>query len=192
MSKAIFITGASSGIGKATASLFQKQGWNVVATMRSPEKEVDLVKLDDVLVTQLDVTKPDTSKSAVATAQKQFGSIDVLVNNTGYGAFGALEAFSDKRIERQFNTNMIGLLAVTRAVLPIFRTQRSGIIVNMSSKGFLKHFPSNWPRWGGIKLIEPGMIKSDFFSEHPFDFAEEDNAFPEYEETSKKFTATMA
>ena len=85
MSKTILITGASSGIGKATAKLFQEKGWNVIATMRKPENEVELKTLDNVLVTQLDVTDNASIESAVNTTIEKFGTIDVLLNNAGYG-----------------------------------------------------------------------------------------------------------
>ena len=115
--KTIVITGASSGIGKATAELFQSKGWNVVATMRNPEAGTDLAEHGSTLVTRLDVIDPESIQDAVQEAVDRFGSIDVLLNNAGYGAYGPLEAFSMDRIERQFNTNVIGLMSVTKAVL---------------------------------------------------------------------------
>ena len=110
MHNTILVTGASSGIGKETAKLFQNKGWNVVATMRSPDKEQELTKLDNVLVTRLDVTDDGSIKSAIDEGIKKFGKIEVFLNNAGYGAFGPLEAFEKSRIEKQFNTNVIGLL----------------------------------------------------------------------------------
>ncbi|MBU2643180.1 SDR family NAD(P)-dependent oxidoreductase, partial [bacterium] len=133
MGNTILITGASSGIGRETAKLFQDRGWNVVATMRSPEKEQELTKLDNILVTRLDVTDDLSIKPAVDAGLTKFGKIDVLLNNAGYGAFGPLEASEKSRIEKQFNTNVIGLLETTKALLPHFRENRSGIIVNISS-----------------------------------------------------------
>ena len=93
--KTIFITGASAGIGKSTAQIFANRGWQVVATMRSPEKETELTNNGNILVLPLDVTKPETIDSAVKTAIDRFGSIDVLVNNAGFYTIGALESFSD-------------------------------------------------------------------------------------------------
>ena len=133
MSQTILITGASSGIGKETAKLFQSRGWNVIATMRTPENEEELTKLDNVLVTRLDVTDADSIQSAVAAGLEKFGKIDALLNNAGYGAYGPLEAFPMDRIRRQFDTNVIGLLETTKAVLPHLRQQGSGTIVNISS-----------------------------------------------------------
>jgi NAD(P)-dependent dehydrogenase (short-subunit alcohol dehydrogenase family) len=183
MMQTVLITGASSGIGKATAKLFQARGWNVVATMRTPEQESDLNKLDNCFVTRLDVVDPVSIHAAVAAAIARFGQIDVLVNNAGYGAFGPLEAFSLDRIQRQFDTNVIGLLTVTKAVLPHFRARKNGIIVNISSIGGRVTFPFgalyNGTKFAvegitealqfeletigvRVKLIEPGSIETDF------------------------------
>ena len=120
---AILITGASSGIGKATALRFHAEGWNVIATMRDPSGS-DFAERDNLLVTRLDVTDPASIAAAVAAGIDRFGAIDVLLNNAGYGAYGPLEAFSADRIRRQFDTNVIGLLEVTKAVLPHMRARR--------------------------------------------------------------------
>ena len=183
MVQTVFITGASSGIGKSTAQFFHDKGWNVVATMRNPEQETDLNGLDNCFVTRLDVTDPQSIDAAVASAMARYGRIDALVNNAGYGAFGPLEAFSLDRIQRQFDTNVIGLLAVTKAILPHFRARKTGVIVNISSIGGRVSFPLGALYHGtkfaveGItealqfeleaigvraKLIEPGSIKTDF------------------------------
>jgi NADP-dependent 3-hydroxy acid dehydrogenase YdfG len=118
MTRTILITGASSGIGTATAKLFQQRGWNVVAAMRNPDRENELNKLDNTLVTRLDVTD---AASIQAAGVERFGRIDVLVNNAGYGVYGPLEATPVDTIRRQFDTNVIGLLVTTKAVLPAFR-----------------------------------------------------------------------
>jgi len=183
MNKTILITGASSGIGKATAKLFQEKGWNVVATMRNPEGETELNDLKNVLLARLDVLNPDSIEKAIAEGIQRFGKIDVVVNNAGYGAFGPLEAFPRENILRQFNTNVIGLLDVTRTVLPHFRSNKGGIIVNISSIGGKMTFPLGTLYHGtkfaveGItealnyeleqfgakmKIIEPGAIATDF------------------------------
>ena len=91
MADKVLITGCSSGFGHLTARLFQSKGWNVVATMRSPEKETELTKLDNVLVTKLDVTNPISIETAVKETMDKFGSIDVLVNNAGYGGHTLFE-----------------------------------------------------------------------------------------------------
>ena len=114
MSKTIFITGASTGIGRATAQLFQERGWNVVATMRSPDQAGDWVKMDHVLRLRLDVTESETIRDAVEKALAHFGAVDVLVNNAGYGTVGPFEASTSVQVERQFATNVTGLMNVTR------------------------------------------------------------------------------
>jgi NAD(P)-dependent dehydrogenase (short-subunit alcohol dehydrogenase family) len=115
MRQTIFITGASSGIGKETAKYFQINGWNVVATMRNPENESELIGLENVFVTKLDVLDLESISQAISNGIEKFGGIDVLLNNAGYGAYGPLESFPREKILRQFNTNVIGLLDVTRA-----------------------------------------------------------------------------
>jgi NADP-dependent 3-hydroxy acid dehydrogenase YdfG len=183
MEQTILITGASSGIGKATAQLFADRGWNVIATMRSPEKEQDLTNNPQVLVTRLDVLDPSSIDQAIAAGLERFGRIDAVVNNAGYGAYGPLEAFDREGIIRQFNTNVIGLLDVTRAILPHFRAQGSGVLVNISSIGGRMTFPLGALYHGtkfaveGIsealthelkaigtkmKIIEPGIVATDF------------------------------
>ena len=195
MNKTILITGASSGIGKATAILFQSRGWNVIATMRNPEKETTLTQLNNVYVTSLDVLDPDSIQQAVREGIRQFGSIDVLLNNAGYGAYGPLESFSRERILRQFNTNVIGLLDVTKAILPHFREQQQGVIINISSMGGKITFPLGAlyhgtkfavegiseslhyevAAFGGqVKIVEPGAIATDFAG-RSFDFSNDDS-----------------
>ena len=185
MQKTIFITGASAGLGKATAKLFQSKGWNVVATMRNPENETELITSEKVLVTKLDVLDLGSITSAVNQGIQKFGKIDVLVNNAGYGAYGTLESFPRDRIIRQFNTNVIGLLDVTKALLPHFRQNKEGVIINISSIGGKLAFPLgslyhgtkfavegisealNYEveQFGGkVKIIEPGAIATDFTS----------------------------
>ena len=135
MAKTILITGASSGIGLATAKRFAREGWNVVATMRSPADVAELAKLgDQVLVTRLDVQDLASIDAAVAAAIAKFGAIDVLVNNAGFGLMGIFESLSREQIRQQFDVNVIGVMDVTRAVLPQMRKQKSGVIINVSSR----------------------------------------------------------
>ena len=164
--KTILITGASSGIGKATALRFQSEGWNVVATMRDPSAGRDLEQLDRVTVSRLDVTDASTIDAAIATAVDRFGPIDVLLNNAGYGAYGPLEAFSTERIRRQFDTNVIGLLAVTKAVLPHMRANRSGTIVNISSIGGQITFPLG-TLYHGTKFAVEGLSEALHYELEP-------------------------
>jgi NAD(P)-dependent dehydrogenase (short-subunit alcohol dehydrogenase family) len=190
MSQTIFITGASSGIGKATATHFQQQGWNVVATMRSPENETELSQLENVHLEKLDVLDLASIHQALQKGIQTFGRIDVLVNNAGYGAYGPLETFPRERILRQFNTNVIGLMDVTRAVIPHFRANQQGTIVNISSIGGQMTFALGSLYHGSkfavegiseslhyemadigvkVKLVEPGFIATDFGG-RSFDF----------------------
>lgn len=200
MANTIFITGASSGIGRATAKHFHTQGWNVVATMRAPERETELTALDRVLVTRLDVQDTGSIDAAVAAGLSRFGRIDALLNNAGYGAYGPLEATSLEKIRRQFDVNVVGLLATTKALLPHFRANRGGTIVNISSMGGRITFPLGTLYHGSkfaveglsealhyelgpigvrVKIIEPGAIKTEFAG-RSFDFSNEP-ALPEYQ-----------
>ena len=159
MSKTILITGASSGIGKATAEHFQQKGWNVVATMRNIEDGADLSQHNNVLVTRLDVVDDASIDSALTAATDKFGSIDVLVNNAGYGAGGPFEATPMDKIKRQFDVNVFGLLATTQAVVPIMRKQGSGTIVNISSIGGRVTLPM-FSMYHGTKWAVEGITES--------------------------------
>lgn len=211
MSKTILITGASSGIGKTTALLFQRNGWNVVATMRNPANAGDLAEMDNVLVTHLDVTDEASIEAAVAAGIDRFGRIDVLLNNAGYGAYGPLEATSAASIRRQFDTNVIGVLETIKAVAPHFRANRAGIIINLSSMGGKITFPLGALYHGSkfaveglsealsfemaaigvtVKMIEPGQINTDF-NGRSLDFSN-DASMPEYQGVIQKLFAGFA
>lgn len=180
--KTILITGASTGLGKATAKLFQAKGWKVIATMRSSEKETDLNKLKNITLLPLDVTNSQqveqTSKAAL-----ELGDIDVVFNNAGYGLIGPVESHSDEQIRAQFDTNFFGTLSVIRAFIPYFRQRNKGLFINTTSLCGLVSNPqsaiynaSKWALQGlaeslsydlaqfniGIKNVAPGGIKSDF------------------------------
>ncbi len=109
--RTIVITGASSGIGKATARLFLDKGWNVVATMRNPAAEKDLIESARLKLVALDVQDLEGPKAAVAESIMAYGRIDVWLNNAGYGAFGPVEAGAPQQIRRQFDVNVFGLIA---------------------------------------------------------------------------------
>ena len=181
--KTIVITGASSGIGKATARLFLDKGWNVVATMRNPAAEQDLKEQARLKRLALDVQDPDGPKAAVAGAIKAYGRIDVWLNNAGYGAFGPVEAGTREEIERQFDVNVFGLIACVQAIAPHFRERKAGVLINVSSIGGIMTVPAYavynatkfaveglseglWYELGTfgikVKVIEPGAIKTDF------------------------------
>ncbi|MGQ1788417.1 SDR family oxidoreductase [Saccharicrinis sp. GN24d3] len=205
MKRTILITGASTGIGKTTAKYFNEKGWNVIATMRTPEKEEELTKLENTLVTRLDVTNLESIDKAVNEGIERFGKIDVLLNNAGYGAFGPLEAFPREKMIRQLNTNIVGVLDVTRALLPHFRANKDGVIVNISSIGGKTTFPLGSLYHGTkfaiegiseslhfelepigikVKIIEPGIIATDFGG-RSFDF-NNDETMIEYQSAIEK------
>ncbi len=181
--KTILITGASSGIGRATVLRFQAEGWNVAATMRNPEKETELQKLNNVAIFPLDVTNQDSITTAVTGTIIRFGGLDVLLNNAGYGLAGPLEAVDAIQLERQFATNVYGPVYTTQACLPHFRAQASGLVINVSSIGGRLALPFNSlyhgtkfaiegiseslalelaPHGIRVKIIEPGGVKTDF------------------------------
>ncbi len=182
MQKTIFITGTSAGLGKATAKLFQSKGWNVIATMRNPENEKELTQLKNVTVLKLDVTDPIQIKETVSKAI-ELHSIDVVLNNAGYGLIGALEAVSDEQLKRQFETNVFGTIRVTQAFIPYFRAKKKGLFVTTTSIAGLIGLPLtsiyNATKWAlegwseglafelnelgiGVKTVAPGGIKTDF------------------------------
>lgn len=133
MNKTIFITGTSSGLGKATAKYFAANGWNVAATMRRPELETELSSYDNIKIFRLDVTKLDEVKEATAQAIEAFGTIDVVLNNAGMGTYGALELAREEDIDWQFNVNTRGPINMIRAFLPHFRSNGGGMFINVSS-----------------------------------------------------------
>ena len=134
--KTVLITGCSSGYGLETARHFHAQGWNVVATMRTPREDV-LPRSERLRVLALDVTKPES----IAAALEASGPIDVLVNNAGIGLFGAFEATPMATVREVFETNTFGVMAMTQAVLPQFRARRSGVVVNVTSSATLAPMP---------------------------------------------------
>ncbi|MEM7229962.1 MAG: SDR family oxidoreductase [Planctomycetota bacterium] len=140
--KTVLITGCSSGIGKLAAQTFHARGWNVAATMRTPERETELTQLDRMLVTQLDVTDASSIQHAVDATVSKFGQIDALVNNAGYGGFALFEQESDDSARALFDTNVFGLMNVTQAILPAMRHRGDGTIINITSMAGLLGFPT--------------------------------------------------
>lgn len=200
MTRTILVTGASSGIGKASAVLFADRGWNVVATMRNTDDGAELAGRDNVLVTALDLLDSESITASVADAIDRFGAIDVLLNNAGYGAYGPLEATPMSVLRRQFDVNVFGLVETIKAVLPSMRAQRDGVIINISSVGGRMTFPlgslyhgSKWAVEGlsealhfelaalgiRVKLVEPGGVNTDFGG-RSFVFTH-DPEFPDYQ-----------
>lgn len=184
MKKTILITGTSSGIGKSTVFEFAKMGWNVIATQRNPEKESDFNSLANVKLYALDVTNLDSITQTLSKVHQDYGKIDVIVNNAGYGVDGVFEAMSDEVIEKQFNTNVFGLMRVTREAIKLMRPAGGGTIIQISSMGGKITFPlysiyhaTKFAVEGfteslhyelaqfniKMKLIEPGPIVTDFY-----------------------------
>lgn len=133
MNKTVFITGASSGLGKQTAKYFAQQGWNVAATMRTPQKETELTQYENIRIFKMDVTDTDQVETAIIQAMAAFGKIDVVVNNAGVGSYGALELAEEWVIDWQYETNVRGPINVIRAFLPHFRANKGGMFINISS-----------------------------------------------------------
>lgn len=191
--KTIFITGASTGLGKATAKLFASRGWQVIATMRNPAGEKELNTINNITLLPLDVTNlqqiKDSAQKAIA-----MGNIDVVFNNAGYGLMGPLESMTDEQVLRQVNTNLLGVIRVTQAFIPHFREKQSGTFITTTSIGGFIAYPfsamyhaTKWALEGWsesmsfelkkigvvIKTVAPGGIKTDFldrsadYSKHP-------------------------
>lgn len=182
--KTWFITGASRGFGLRIARLALEQGDNVVATARRAEAVIEaLGQRERLLALALDVTDEAQARAAAAAAVEAFGSIDVLLNNAGFGLLGAVEEASAADVEAVYRTNVFGLLNVTRAVLPTMRAQRSGRILNISSiggyrgaAGFGVYSSTKFaveglsealhaelaPLGVHVTVVEPGYFRTDF------------------------------
>ena len=182
--RSIFITGSSSGLGRATTKLFSSRGWTVIATMRHPNEEAELATLPGVVLMALDIT--DQQQIANATTQAiAMGSVNVVFNNAGYGMAGPLEGLTDEQMLRMINTNLMGAIRTTKAFIPHFREKRNGLFINTTSIGGLITVPFNsmyhatkWALEGwsesmafelnqfgiGMKTVVPGGMKTDFFT----------------------------
>ena len=181
--KTVLITGASSGFGKLTAQLFHKNGWNVVASMRSPQSEKELNSLENVLLVRLDVTDKSSIKHAVDKTLQTFGSLDILVNNAGFGASGFIEEAASEEVSKQINTNLIGVINTIQEVLPQMRKQKSGTIINITSvagsfgmpmlslynatkfavEGLSESLAFELQQFGiSVKTVAPGAFKTNF------------------------------
>ena len=181
--KTVLITGCSTGIGAATVRRFAEQGWNVAATMRKPDATQFEQGSGCVEKFALDVTEQRSVDEAVAHALKRFGQIDVLINNAGYGLFGPFESATPEAISREFRTNVDGVFAVTRAVLPHMRQRAAGVIINIASLtglvamplyslyaaskyavvGFSESLSHELAQFGiRVKVFAPGAVATDF------------------------------
>ena len=137
-----FITGCSTGFGRELAKYVLERGYRTVVTARHPEEVTDLAVTGEALVLKLDVTNQSQINAAIKVAEKKFGHIDVLVNNAGIGYFAAVEESEEKEVRRMFEINVFGLSRMIHAALPGMRKRRTGFIVNFSSIGGLRSFPS--------------------------------------------------
>lgn len=154
------ITGCSTGLGRGLAEVLIERGENVSATARNVDSLDDLVKgHDNALAVELDVTRSIDITRAVDEAREAFGPIDVLVNNAGYGFISAIEEAEESDYRNQFETNVFGLIAMTRAVLPQMRERRSGHIVNISSVGGMVGNPGSG-YYAGTKFAVVGFTES--------------------------------
>src|SRR4030095_4264501 len=177
--KTVLITGCSSGYGLETARHFLAKGWNVIATMRSPREEL-LPRSERLRMLPLDVTRP----ASIAATIEAAGPIDVLVNNAGIGLFGAFEAPPMLTTREVFETNTLGVRAMTQAVLPQLRARKSGVVINVTSSATLAPMPlvavytasktateglTAWLAFEldafnvAVKLVEPGYAPSTRF-----------------------------
>ena len=194
MGRTWFITGANRGLGNAVAKRALENGDNVVATAR------DLSKLQQVfdqsensLLASLDVQSEEQIQKAIQMALDKFGKIDVLVNNAGFGQLGHFETVPPEAIQKQFDTNVFGLMNVTRAALPCMRAQRSGLIFNLSSiggalgfdgasiycatkfavEGFSESLSLEVQRFGiDVTIVEPGFFRTDFLDSSSVKYGE--------------------
>lgn len=201
-----FITGCSTGFGRALATRVLERGWRAVVTARNRDSVADLVegREDRALAVALDVTDLAQIADAGAAAREKFGRIDVLVNNAGYGYQSSVEEGDEAEIRAQFDANVFGLFAVTRAVLPIMREQRSGHIINITSLAGLAGYPASgyyaaskhavegWsdtlraeaaPLGIHVTCVEPGPFRTDWAGRS---LRQTPNRIADYAETAGK------
>lgn len=207
--KTILITGAASGIGKATAKLFSLNGWNVAATMRNIEKADDFKDFKNINCYSLDVTDIKSIETRIAQIIQEYGKIDVIVNNAGIYETEPLEFTTYETIDKLIKTNVNGTLYMIKAILPHFRSNKKGVIVNVSSIAGRVTFPyqsiyhaSKWAIEGlsegltyelnplniKVKIVEPGMVRTNLynliidkkFKSYPIDYAEDFKRWHKY------------
>ncbi len=167
MSKTVFITGSSGGLGKGTAKYFAEQGWQVAATMRSPTRDTELGTLPNVRLFPLDVTNVAQVRAAVAGAITAFGKIDVVVNNAGAGSYGPLEFAAEETIDWQFQLNVRGAINVIRAFLPHFRANRGGMFINVSSFMGVTTFMPTGSLYNMSKFALEGLTEGLYYELKP-------------------------
>ena len=165
----IFITGASSGIGKATTELFSSKGWQVIATMRNPEKGKELAKLPNVIIMPLDISDSEQIKETCVKAIRQY-DIDVLFNNAGYGIMAPMERIPETEIRKLFDTDVIGTMLVTQEFIPHFKKRGKGIILTTTSLAGIIGLPRDTV-YGAAKRAQEGMMESLYYELKPFGIA---------------------
>jgi len=208
MTKTWFVTGAARGLGLGVARAVLAAGDRLVATSRNPDSLREAISGDSerTLFLPLDVTDHEAPKRAVEAAIQRFGGIDILVNNAGYGQIGIFEETSEADIERQFETNVFGLMRMTRAVLPTMRAQRAGHIINLSSiggkvafdlctiygaskfavEGFSVNLAKDLESFGiNVTVVSPGFFRTDFLDPSSVRLAGDHIA--DYEPIRRKF-----
>ncbi len=205
MKKTILITGSNSGIGKITAEYFAEKNWQVIATMRNIEKAGSLATNPNISIYSLDVTDTQSIETAKEAILNDFGKIDVIVNNAGFGCYGAFEPTTESEIDRQIAVNIKGVMMVTKVFLSHFRKNRAGLFINISSIAGLVSYPlasmyvcSKWAVEGfseaisyelrplniRVKLVEPGGFKTNFQLEGIS--WSHDETMPEYHDITQK------
>lgn len=205
MKKTVLITGSNSGIGKITAEYFVEKGWQVIATMRNVDNAGNLSENPNISIYPLDVTSTSSIGNAKNAILKDFGKIDVIVNNAGFGCYGAFEPTKESEIDRQIAVNIKGVMMVTKIFLPHFRKNKEGLFINISSIAGLVSYPlasmyvcSKWavegfteaifyelkPLGVRVKLVEPGGFKTNFQMKG-ISWSHDDN-MPEYIEPTQK------
>ncbi|HJC06236.1 MAG TPA: SDR family NAD(P)-dependent oxidoreductase [Candidatus Enterocloster excrementipullorum] len=181
----IFITGSSSGIGKASAKLFAKKGWTVTATMRRPEKETELTEYENIKLYPLDVANPEQVAETVSAVLAQY-DVDVLFNNAGYGMKARFEDMTEEFMWKSINTNVLGMVRVTQKFIPYFKQKRAGMILTTTSlagemglvldgvyaadkwavTGMCEMLYSELAPFGiQVKTLVPGVVKTNFVME---------------------------
>ena len=178
----IFITGSSSGIGKATAKLFAQKGWTVIATMRKPEKETELTKYENIKLFQLDITNKEQVEKTISEVLSQY-EVDVLFNNVGSGMKARFEDVEEDVMWQSIDTNLMGMIRVTQKFIPYFKKRKSGTILTTTSLAAYIGFPLDsvysLDKWGleglcemlyfelaphniQVKTLVPGIVKTNF------------------------------
>jgi NAD(P)-dependent dehydrogenase (short-subunit alcohol dehydrogenase family) len=220
MSKTIFITGSSTGLGHATARLFAERGWKVIATLRKPDSDEGkaLAAIAGVTVLPLDVTQPAQIEAAAAKALA-LGPVDVVFNNAGYGLAGPLEGMTDAQLVAQIDTNLLGVIRTTKAFVPAFRERGAGVFIATTSIGGLVTFPFNsayhatkWALEGWseslayelgefgiqVKTVAPGGISTDFagrslvLAQHPAYAAQIAKVFAAFMDPARRAESSTA